>query len=89
MKKYELLRLALKTRGFSLEALGDIVFDGTVKSVVSMRLSGRTPWRIEEAYKILDALRLPHSWLPLLFPPNGIADVTDEQRDMIRFGRVA
>ena len=26
-------------------------------------------------------------WMSILFPPNGIAKVTDDQREMIRFGR--
>ena len=88
-KKYELLRLAFKTRGFTLEDVGKYILGGKAKPTISEKLSGRIGWSLEEVYAILKHLRLPYEWIPILFPPSGIATVTDEQRDMIRFGRAA
>jgi hypothetical protein len=88
-KKYELLRLAFKTRGYTLETVGKYILDGRVKSIVADKLSGRIKWTMDDAHAIIKALRVPQEWMPLLFPPNGIAVVTDEQREMIRFGRAA
>lgn len=87
MKRYELLRLAIRTRAYTMETFGEFVLGGMAKSSLSNRLTGHTSWTISEAYAVLDGLRFPHEWMSMLFPPNGIAKVTDEQREMIRFGR--
>ena len=86
-KKYELLRLAFKTRGYTLTAVGKNILGGVTQACVTLKLNGKNEWRLSECYKVLAALRLPTDMLTLLFPPNGVASVTDEQRDMIRFGR--
>lgn len=89
MKKYELLRLAFKTRSYTLDDVGKYILGGKGKSVVCEKLSGRIKWSMDDAYAVLKALRMPYEWMSILFPPNGLAEVTDEQRDMIRFGRAS
>lgn len=86
-KKYELLRLAFKTRGYTLAAVGKYILGGVTQPCVTSKLIGKAEWKLSECYKVLAALRLPTDMLPLLFPPNGVASVTDEQRNMIRYGR--
>lgn len=37
----------------------------------SHRMTGKTPWRLDEAYKILSLLGLPADSIGEYFPPNG------------------
>lgn len=46
---------------------------GRGSAYISQRMMGHEPWGIDECYKILDLLKLPHSMLPELFPPQGVA----------------
>ena len=36
---------------------------------VSQRMMGRKPWPMDEAYAILDLIRVPHDQLAVYFPP--------------------
>lgn len=38
---------------------------------VSQRMTGKCPWRMDEAYAIMDLLRLPYNQLADYFPPKG------------------
>lgn len=42
---------------------------------LSARMTGRTPWSIEEAYKVLELLGLPDADIRLYFPPGGVDKV--------------
>ena len=38
---------------------------------VERRLRNENPWRLDEAYTVLDGLHIPHNKLHILFPPGG------------------
>ena len=38
---------------------------------VSQRMMGRKPWPMDEAYAIMDLLRLPYDQMAVYFPPRG------------------
>ena len=39
------------------------------------RFNGRAPWKLIEAYKVLEALRIPLDKLPEYFPEEDVANV--------------
>lgn len=41
------------------------------RTYVSQRMMGKKPWAMDEAYAIMDLLRLPHDQLAVYFPPKG------------------
>lgn len=65
------LRGALLAQDIDGEYLARRLLRG--RTYISARMMGREPWPIDECYKILDLLHLPHSALPEYFPPRGIA----------------
>ena len=42
------------------------------ESSFSMKLNGKTPWRLEEVYQICGILHIPFSDIPLIFPPEDV-----------------
>jgi len=50
-------------------ALGDYL--GICPATISARMNDRSPWRLDEMYRILDLLGHPARDLPLLFPKDG------------------
>lgn len=77
-KRYELLRLVLKSRCISYECLGRDALGGMNKTSVAERFSGKLQWKLRECYAVLHMLRLPSSALPRLFPPDGLGEITEE-----------
>lgn len=69
--RYIDLRNALRDAGITHAALAAEL--GISETSMSFRFSGRYPFTLEEAYKILDLLERPYSDLPRLFPKDGIA----------------
>ena len=72
MKLYSELRGLMTAHDCTQEQLAraaDIPF-GTLK----VRFSGRSPFRLDEAYRLLDFFRVPHNQLHLIFPPGGKAE---------------
>ena len=64
---YEKLRDEMKRSGISQEYLELQLHVST--SYVSKRLRGIVEWGVDEAYKVLDILRIPYSQLQEYFPP--------------------
>ena len=44
-------------------------------SYISQRMMGKKPWPMDEAYAIMDMLRIPHDQLPIYFPKGGVSHV--------------
>ena len=38
---------------------------------ISQRMSGQTPWRVNEMYAVLDLCKIPHDQLHIYFPKDG------------------
>lgn len=86
MKRYKLLRLVLKSRCINYEYLGQYALDGMNKASIAERFSGRLQWKLKECYAVLHVLRLPPSALPRLFPPDGLGEITEEDREEYLWG---
>ena len=41
------------------------------RKCVSQRMTGKYPWTMDEAYAIMDLLRIPYDQMALYFPPKG------------------
>lgn len=75
LKRYGKLRGKMREKGINGNYLARKL-DTTPQSV-SHRMTGKTPWRMDEMYNILSMLGEPDSKLPEYFPRNGI-DLPDE-----------
>lgn len=45
---------------------------GISPAVLSKKLNGRTPWRLDECYAVLDALEIDRRELVRYFPPENV-----------------
>lgn len=43
------------------------------KSCISMRMTGKYPWTLDECYQIMDLLAIPYDQMHEYFPKGGIA----------------
>lgn len=75
LKRYGKLRGKMREKGINGNYLARKL-DTTPQSV-SHRMTGKTPWRMDEMYNILSMLGEPDSKLPEYFPRNGI-DLPEE-----------
>ena len=64
---YEYLNGRLQQMGIRQAELGDML--GMCSASVSHRFTGRTPWTIDEMYKIMDICQAPAEQLHVYFPP--------------------
>lgn len=67
--KHKKLRGRMMEMGVDAQWLGRKI--GLSPSSFSHRMTGRSPWKSDEMYKILDLLRLPETDLAMYFPRNG------------------
>ena len=75
LKRYGKLRGKMREKGINGNYLARKL-DTTPQSV-SHRMTGKSPWRMDEMYNILSMLGEPDSKLPEYFPRNGI-DLPEE-----------
>ena len=68
---YTILQNELKTKGLHQYELADYL--GVTASCVSARINGKTPWPIEDCYKVLALIGREPSDISQLFPPSGIS----------------
>jgi len=80
LKRYGKLRGKMREKGINGNYLARKL-DTTPQSV-SHRMTGKTPWRMDEMYNILSMLGEPDSKLPEYFPRNGI-DLPEEYDNKI------
>lgn len=66
---YRKLRAALKERDFLMSDVAEEL--GVCSVAVSHRMSGRTPWKQDEMYKVMHLLDLPVNQLHVYFPEDG------------------
>lgn len=85
MRRYELLRLAMRSRGMTGKDAGTVT--GLSAASISARLTGQQPWSMEEAYKMLRALLLPMEDIYKYFPPGGVGEVAEEDRRAFNWQR--
>ena len=85
MRRYELLRLAMRSRGMTGKDAGTVT--GLSAASISARMTGQQPWSMEEAYKMLRALLLPPEDIYKYFPPDGIGEVAEEDRRAFNWQR--
>lgn len=69
MRPYQALRNELFINGISNPELARLLLVGS--STISRKLNGKSPWTLDECYRVLDLLGKPHSALPDLFPEKG------------------
>lgn len=70
MAAYSKLRGLLHERDITTEHLAKKLGLRNAASI-SHRMSGRTPWRMDEMYTILDLCGIPHDQLHIYFPKDG------------------
>jgi len=70
MAAYSKLRGLLAERDINTEHLAKLIGLRTAASI-SQRMSGKTPWRMDEMYTILDLCGIPHDQLHIYFPKDG------------------
>ena len=70
MAAYSKLRGLLHERDITTEHLAKKLGLRTAASI-SQRMSGRTPWRMDEMYTILDLCGISHDQLHIYFPKDG------------------
>jgi len=71
MRKHAKLRGALIAADMTERQLARELLRGV--TYVSQRMSGKEPWALDECYKILDIIRVPHDQLHVYFPPGGVS----------------
>lgn len=75
MKKFKLLRLKMYDQDVTQEDIAQHiarVLDNTCSiSHISDLFNGRSSWRMDEAYAVLDLFNVPHSELHKYFPKDG------------------
>ncbi|MBC5647540.1 helix-turn-helix transcriptional regulator [Christensenella tenuis] len=75
MKKFKLLRLKMYDQDVTQEDIAQHianVLNNTCSiSHVSDLFNGRSSWRMDEAYAVLELLKVPHSELHKYFPKDG------------------
>ena len=67
---YSKLKGLLRERCIDAEYLARKIGLSTAASVY-YRLSGKTPWRVNEMYAVLDMCKIPHDQLHIYFPKDG------------------
>lgn len=85
MRRYELLRLAMRSRGMTGKDAGTVT--GLSAASISARMTGQQPWSMEEAYKMLRALLLPLEDIYKYFPPGGVGEVAEADRRAFNWQR--
>lgn len=72
-RRYLKLRVALMENAMSMKDLAECI--GMEQQNLCNRFNGRAPWKLIEAYKVLEALRIPLDKLPEYFPEEDVANV--------------
>ena len=75
LKRYGKLRGKMREKGIKGNYLARKM--GTTPQSVSHRMTGKSPWRMDEMYNVLSMLGEPDSKLSEYFPRNGI-DLPEE-----------
>lgn len=77
MKKFKLLRLKMYDQGITQEDIAKHIahtLDNTCSlSHIGDLLNGRSSWRLDEAYAVLDLFNVSHNKIHEFFPENGEA----------------
>lgn len=68
---YKQLHKALRARRITQLQISDEL--GICPMAVSHRFTGRTPWRLNEMYAVIDLIREPYDKLHEYFPKDGKA----------------
>lgn len=67
--KFAMLRAAIMGAGYQHSEFAKKV--GICPASFSQRMSGKRPFGLDEAYRIMDVLGLPYKELPTYFPKGG------------------
>lgn len=70
--RYADLRAAMRARNVSSQDLANYL--ELDPASISLRMTGKRPWRQDEMYAVLDRLAVDHSRLNALFPPQGVKE---------------
>lgn len=68
-RRYMKLRAAMAEYGYTQSDLARVLLLSARS--VSSRFTANEPWHIDEMYKLMNLLRLPHDELHLYFPQEG------------------
>ena len=69
MRKYRTLRARMAEMDVRGEDLARVLL--LSEQSISHRMTGRTSWALDEAYKVLDYLSVPHGEIGRYFPAGG------------------
>lgn len=69
-RPHSMLRGLMAQNDVDLTDLGKVI-GLNEKSAVSHRMTGKTDWKLSEAYKILDFFKISHEQLFVYFPKDG------------------
>ena len=72
-RRYLRQRVALMENEMTAKELAECI--GMERANMINRFNGRAPWKLIEAYKVLEALRIPLDKLPEYFPEEDVANV--------------
>lgn len=64
------LRVLILERGYYAKDLARAI--GMGESTMSMKLNGKAPWTMAEAYAVCDALGVSYEKIPVLFPKKDV-----------------
>lgn len=84
ISRYTELRAAMRARNVSSNDLAQYL--ELDPASISLRMTGKRPWKQDEMYAVLDRLGVDHSKLSAYFPPKGVkeenhtADLADQLR---------
>ena len=67
---YRVLRKELKAHGLEISTVAELC--GCSASKIYKNLAAHTPWSQDDIYIIMDALNLPYSEIPAVFPRGGM-----------------
>ena len=65
-------RIYKRMREKKIKASYLAAYVGISPAVLSKKLNGRTPWRLDECYAVLDALEVDRRELVRYFPPENV-----------------
>ena len=74
-KTYKALRKVMAIHDMNSADIGRRLM--LTQQSISNRMTGRSPWRIDEMYSLMELFGLPYDQLHIIFPPNGVATNID------------
>lgn len=85
-QRFRKLRTLLRNADIGHRYLAELL--GKSTSYISPRMTAKTSWKLDEAYKILEILNEPLDMIYEIFPKDGISNEVHEYRDSVLRGEI-